>query len=85
MLKVIENVEVFVNGVIGKESDTKCNIFQYPTGNFPSCTEFWEFFPNFPEFSRNFKFGNFRFIFGTETGRELALPHGGTEKGPGRG
>ena len=28
----------------------------------------------FPKFSRNFKFGNSCFIFGTETGRELASP-----------
>ena len=28
----------------------------------------------FLEFSRNFKFGNSRFIFGTETGREMASP-----------
>ena len=27
------------------------SIFQYPTGNFPSSTEFWEFFPKFSEIS----------------------------------
>ena len=38
-----------------------------------------------PEFSPNFKFKNSRFIFGTETGQELASPNGGTETGPGKG
>ena len=33
-----------------------------------------EIFPSSTKFSQNFKFGNSRFIFGTETGPEMASP-----------
>ena len=58
------------------------NIFQYPTGNFPASTEFWEFFSNFPEISNS---GTPVSFSGLRCDGKWPVPKGRTETGPGSG
>ena len=58
------------------------NIFQYPTGNFLSSTEFREFFPNFPKISN---LGIPVSFLGLRRDGNWPVPNGRTETGPGRG
>ena len=58
------------------------NIFQYPTGNFPSSTEFREFFPNFPEISNS---GIPISFLGLRRDGNWPVPNGWTETQLGRG
>ena len=58
------------------------NIFQYPKGNFPSSTEFWEFFLNFPKISNA---GIPVSFTGLRRDGNWPVPIGGTETRSGRG
>ena len=58
------------------------NIFQYPTGNFLSSTEFREFFPNFPKISNS---GTLVSFSGLRRDGKWPVQNGGTETGPGSG
>ena len=57
------------------------NKFQYPTGNFPSSTEFWKFFPNSPKISNS---GIPVSFLELRRDGKWPVPNGGTETRPGK-